>query len=191
MPNVKSIKKTMIEKLPPEIIAKFDFPKSQGNQPEEVISLISQMDKLLSKEQCLLIMQEQGCCKTGSGAEAHREFGLKYKDKTVQEKIDLFDDLNTNHKAPCRLNDDGTLSIYWGAGEKGNYKCVCRLVSRLQKENPVTVNISKTFCGCCGGHIRHNYQNSLGVKLRLIDVVSSPISSNGKNHCELLYEIID
>ena len=191
MPNVKSIKKTMTEKLQTEIVSKFDFPKSQGNQPEEILSLIDQMDKYLTKEQCMFIMEEQGCCKSGQGAEAHREFGLKYKDKTIKERIDLFDDLNTNHKAPCRLNDDGTISVYWGFGEDGNFKCVCRLISRFLKNNPDPVNISKTFCACCGGHIRNNYQNSLGVKLRLKDVVSSPISSNGKNHCELLYDVIN
>ena len=46
-----------------------------------------------------------------------------------------------------------------------------------------------TFCGCCGGHIRNNYQKSLGVKLRLKEIVSSSSSSNGKKRCEFLYEV--
>ena len=192
MPDAQKIKKTILQKgFPDEIVAQFDFPKAEGNQPEEVIALIDQMDKLLSKDQCLSVMEEHGCCKTGEGAEAHREFGRKQAGKTVQERIALFGELNTRHKVPCRLNDDGTLSFFWGKGEKGNYKCLCRAINRLQKNNPEPVSVSPTFCGCCGGHIRHNYQNSLGVKLRLKDVVSSPISSNGEKHCELLYEIVD
>ena len=192
MPDAQKIKKTILQKgIPDEVIAQFAFPKAAGNQPEEAIALINQMDKLLSKAQRLSIMEEQGCCKTGPGAEAHREFGRKQAGKTIQERIALFGELDTNHKAPCRLNDNGTLSVFWGKVENGKYKCLCRAISRLQKNNSKPVNVSPTFCGCCGGHIRHNYQNSLGVKLRLKDIVSSPISSNGEKHCELLYEIVD
>ena len=41
-----------------------------------------------------------------------------------------------------------------------------------------------------GGHIRHHYQNILGVKLRLKEIVSSPISSNNKKRCEFLFDIL-
>jgi len=33
------------------------------------------MDTLLSKEQCLSIMEEQGCCTTGKPAKAYSDFG--------------------------------------------------------------------------------------------------------------------
>jgi hypothetical protein len=187
MPNlIKDIKNTMVKKgISEELIEQFDFSEKDYNQPERILSLIDQMDKLLSKEQCLSIMEEQGCCTTGKPAKAHSDFGKKYVNKTIEERIKLFDKLETPHKPPCKLNEDGTLSVFWGHGNEGDYKCVCGFIKKLSQ--PVTV--SKTFCGCCGGHVRKNLQKSLGVKLSLNKIVSSAASSKGKKNCEFLFKI--
>jgi hypothetical protein len=188
MPTVANIKKTMRKKgIPAELIAQFEFPKPSGNQTEEVLSLINQMDKLLTREQCLSIMEEQGCYKTEKVVAPFREFEQKYVNKTVEEKIQLLTELDTPHRIPCHLNPDGTLSIYWGFGQEGNYECICRKMNHKYKSEPV--NVSKTFCGCCAGHVRNTYQHALGVNLRLKEIVSSPISSDGKKQCEFLFEV--
>jgi len=187
MPNlIKDIKNTMVKKgISEEIINKFDFSEKDYNQPERILTLINQMDMLLSKEQCLSIMEEQGCCTTGKPAKAHSDFGKKYAKKTVEERIQLFDKLETPHKGPCKLNEDGTLSVFWETGNEGDYKCVCGFMKKLSQP----VNVSKTFCGCCGGHVRKNLQRSLGVKLQLNKIVSSAISSKGKKRCEFILKI--
>jgi len=185
MPNLlKQIPETMRKQgIPDETIAKFSFSESGG--AEEVMALIGQMDRLLTKEQCLSVMQEQGCCKTGMGPKAHSAFGQENRDKTLEEKICLLNLAQMPHKAPCRLNGDGTISIYWGANDLKKKSCPCGFINKL----PEPFEVPKTFCGCCGGHIRSNYQKSLGVKLRLKEIVSSSSSSGGKKRCEFLYEI--
>ena len=190
MPSVKSIKKTMQEKaIPADTLSQFNFPKSQGNQPLEVISLIDQMDNLLTQEQRVTIMEEQGCHKTGHLDRINKQFAETHKGKSLEDRILLLRNSNVEPNVPCHLNDDGTISIYWGIGEKDNYQCVCKCIRRLKKEQPEIQDISKTFCGCCGGHIKYHYSNVLGVKLKLKEIVSSPLSSNGKNHCEFLFDI--
>ncbi|MCL2489052.1 MAG: hypothetical protein FWE80_10250 [Oscillospiraceae bacterium] len=190
MPKVSEIKKTMKKQLPAELFARIDFPKAQRNLPEEVLYLIGQMDRLLTREQCLAIMEEQGCCKDEKTIAPFRAFGEKYADKTVAERLALFDELETGHKAPCRLNPDGTLSIYWDGWDPVNKRCVCRLIKCLYKDRGGPVNVSDTFCGCCAGHARNTHQYALGVRLRLKEIVSSPVSSNGKERCEFNFEII-
>jgi len=187
MPNlIKDIKNTMVKKgISEEIFTQFDFSEVDYNKPERILALINQMDTLLSKEQCLSVMEEQGCCTTGKPAKAHGDFGKKYAQKTVEEKIALFDKLETPHKPSCKLNEDGTLSVFWGTGNEGDYKCVCGFMKKLSQP----VNVSKTFCGCCGGHARKNLQRSLGVKLQLKKIVSSAISSKGKKHCEFIFKM--
>ena len=114
MPNVKEIKKTMKGLgIPAETMSKIVFPKPQGNQPDEVLALIDQMDKLLTREQCLSVMEEQGCCKDEKITAPFVEFQLKHVDKTVDEKLKLFDEIKSGHKPSCNLNHDGTLSIFW------------------------------------------------------------------------------
>jgi hypothetical protein len=188
MPTVANIKKAMRKKgIPAELMMQIDFPKPSGNQTGEVLSLINQMDKLLTREQCLAVMEEQGCHKTERVVAPFREFGQTHAGKTLSEIIQLLTGLDTPHRTPCHLNPDGTLSIYWGFGQEGNYRCVCRKINHKYKREPV--NVTKTFCGCCAGHVRHTYQLALGVKLRLKEIVSSPISSGGKERCEFLFEI--
>lgn len=186
MPNlIKEIPETMRkQEIPEEIMAQFNFPKT--NQSEDVIALINQMDKLLTKEQRLAVMEQQGCCKTGIGPAAHREFGRQNGNKPLAEKVSLLNKAQMPHKAPCRLNDDGTLSVYWGANDMRKKSCPCGFIKKL----PDSFEVPRTFCGCCGGHIRNNYQKSLGVKLRLKEIVSSSSSSNGKKRCEFLFEVV-
>jgi len=187
MPNlIKQIPEEMRkQKIPDEILSQFNIPETYSS--ENVMSLIDQMDKLLTNEQKLSIMQEQGCCKTGIGPKAHRAFGQVNSDKPLAEKVALLNETqNMPHKAPCRLNSDGTISIYWGAENMKSKSCPCGVIRKL----PDDFEVPLTFCGCCGGHIRNNYQKSLGVKLKLKEIVSSSSSSNGKKRCEFLYEVI-
>jgi hypothetical protein len=184
-PYPNKIRKTMVEQgISVETMEKFDFPDSIDIK--QVISFIEQMDKLLSPKQCLSIMEQQGCCKTGKSDMANRAFGLEHAGKTIKEKIDLLSKANIPYSVPCQLNSDNTLTVFWGSGEEGNYKCVCYGIKKLTEH----INIPRTYCGCCGGHIRHNLQNALGIGLRLKNIVSSPNSSNGKKRCEFLFEII-
>jgi len=185
MPNLlKQIPETMRKQgISEKIIAGFNV--GEKGSSEEVMGLINQMDKQLTKEQCLAIMQEQGCCKTGNPAAPHRAFGIEHADKTLAEKVELLNKANMPHKAPCHLNNDGTLSVYWGTEHSGKRSCPCGFIKKL----PDSFEVPKTFCGCCGGHIRGNYQKSLGVKLRLKEIVSSSSSSGGKKRCEFLYEV--
>lgn len=59
------IKKTMYEHgISEDLIEKFNFGSEPGINPEEIIQLIQQMDELLTPQQVIAIMQEQGCTKT-------------------------------------------------------------------------------------------------------------------------------
>ncbi len=168
--------------IPPEVIEQFIYPKTENETPEEKIAFADQMDKLLSKDQILSIMEEQGCNKN----EPSDEFMLKLKGKPIKDRIRLLNAMDINTEAPnARLNEDGTLSIFWDFKKNGKFICVCPIINKLPK--PTTVSL--TYCGCCSGHIKYHYENFLGVKLRLIETVSSPISSNGGKQCEHLFEM--
>ncbi len=181
--NILEIKQTMIDKgIPKEVMEQFVFPESKDETPEEKIAFVNQMDNLLSKVQILSVMEEQGCNKNEPAA----EFMLKLKDKSIEERIKILNAMDMNESARCRLNDDGTLSVFWNFVEGGKYRCVCSIINKLSK--PATVSL--TYCGCCSGHVKYGFEKSLGVKLRLIETVSSPINSNGEKQCEHLFEII-
>ncbi len=179
--KISEIRRTIIEKgISAEIVEKFVFPETEDETPEEKVAFVSQMDQLLSKKQILSIMEEQGCSK-----DEHPELWRKLKDRPIEERIEMLNAMSMNEYPRTRLNGDGTLSVFWHYEENGKYKCVCSIINNLREHQPVSI----TFCGCCSGHVKYHSENSLGVKLRLIDTVSSPISSNGAKYCEHLFEI--
>lgn len=108
--NILKIKQTLIEKgIPKEVIDQFVFPESAEETPEEKIAFASQMDRLLSKDQILSIMEEQGCNKN----EPSPQFMAKLNGKSIEERIKTLNAMDMNESARCRLNDDGTLTVFW------------------------------------------------------------------------------
>lgn len=181
--NICEIKKTMLDKgIPAEVMARFVFPETKDETPEDKVSFAKQMDRLLTKDQILSVMAEQGCSKN----EPTVEMMQKLNGKTLQERIEVLNAINKSEAPQYRINDDGTLSILWDFEENGEYICVCPIIGKLSK--PLAVSL--TYCGCCSGHIKYHSENFLGVKLRLMETVSSPISSGGKKYCEHLFEIV-
>ena len=185
MPNtMKNIRETMVKQgISEDILAQMPF--GGENNLEDILPLIGQMDKLLSAEQRLAIMEQQGCSTTGKHAAFHRDFAQRNADKSLLEKIELSGELFFVDEPPCRLNENGTLTVFWSSGEDGAYRCVCGYMKNMEQP----MRISPTFCGCCGAHARKNLQRSLGVKLKLREIVSSAASSGGEKRCEFLYDV--
>jgi len=182
--NILEIKRTMLDKgIPTEVMEQFVFPASEEETPEEKVAFAAQMDKLLTKAQICSIMEEQGCGKNAPS----NEFMLKFNHKSLQERMETINAMSLFEQPHCRINEDGTLSIFWdNYVESGKYRCVCPIVNEMQK----SASVSLTFCGCCSGHVKYHFEHFLGVKLRLVETVSSPISSGGEKYCEHRFEIV-
>jgi hypothetical protein len=171
----------------PEIIEQFDFESAFRSNPAARIALIDKMDELLTPEQCMAVMEKQGCCKTGTRDKDCRAFAKEHGGKSLDEKVKLLSGVQWM-MSPVLEGD--TITVTWGGHQNGKHQgkttCSCGTIARLQQ--PFTV--SKTYCGCCAGHFRYHYQNALGVKLRLKEIVSSPLDSNDENPCSIRFEIV-
>ena len=184
--KISEIRQTMrAQGIPAEVMGRFVFPAAAEETPEEKIAFAEQMDRLLTREQILSVMAEQGCEKYAH--EPHYSALMQKLDgKTVEERIAILNAMDINETAHYRVNDDGTLSVLADHTRNGKYVCCCPIIHKLS--NPVTVSI--TYCGCCSGHLKYHSEKALGVKLRLVQIVSSPISSNGERYCEHRFEIL-
>lgn len=192
MPCIKKMKQTMKNQgISDEIISQFTFAEQKGNRPEPIISFIDLLDKLLTKEQVLRIMQNEGCSKGGQRDIDAKAFGKLHKEKSLFEKIELMKTADLGYIFPPTLNADGTLSISFGGHQNGVHKgkttCSCGAIKKLKQP----FSVSSTYCGCCAGHFMYHYQNALGIKLRLKQIVSSPLNTNGEKPCSFIYEIIE
>lgn len=186
MPNIKTLVKSMRERnISEDKINQIVCVDKDTCTPEEIVSVIEKMDLYLTPEECLSIMEQEGCCKSGKRDKDCKKCAKEIKDKTLSEKLQEISTIQ--YMGSPRLNEDGTITtgIYWSDNE--SYHCACPTVKKLKGK----ATISPTYCGCCAGHFMYHYQNILGVKLKLKKIVSSPLNSNGKMPCEFIYEIIE
>ena len=138
--TVMKLEKTMRNQgIPEEIIAQIN--PIGANSEEKIIEVVNKMDMLLTQEQCLSIMEQHGCCKTGKVQSTSLAFAREHTGKTLQEKIDLIPQSNIAYNASGKLNSDGTLSIIMREPQPGNNRCGCYTIREL----PAFDGISKTY----------------------------------------------
>lgn len=188
MPTIKKIRDTMKKhKMSAEIMAQMDF-EGNSNTPSDIIALINQMDELLTEEQRLLIMEKQGCCKGGQRDKDCKAFALEHADKTLEEKLALLS--GVDYMMSPVMNDDGSITVafsgYQNGVHSGTNTCSCGTIKKLKQP----FSVSPTYCGCCAGHFLYHYQNALGVRLRLREIISSPLNTNNEMPCSFTFEIL-
>ncbi len=189
MPTLKKVRDTMVkQKISSEIMAQMDF-EADCNNPNNIILLINKMDELLTKEQCLSIMEKQGCCKRGQRDKDCKAFASEHVGKTLDEKLELMSGIK--YMMSPYLNEDNTITVTFGNYQNGVHKgkntCSCGSIKKLKQP----FSISPTYCGCCAGHFLYHYQNALGIKLKLKEINTSPLNTNGEKPCKFTFEVLD
>lgn len=130
------------------------------------------------------LLEWNACCKSGSRLKASKAFAKENVHNTLDEKLAKIKSVPYMGK-PVR-NEDGTITVaaveYYD-GEK--YLCSCSNFNKLKYD----YSISRNYCFCCAGHFKFHYEIMLGVKLKTLEIVSSPLDSKGKNPCIIKFAI--
>lgn len=143
------------------------------------------MEENLKPMQLQEIMEFNSCCLGGKRIKASKTFAKENKNLSLKDKLKKIEEVPNMGRSV--INDDGTITVhaveYW-TGDR--YECGCSNFNKVKRD----YDVSKAYCYCCGGHFKFHYEVMLGVKLRIKEVVSSPLDSKGKNPCVFLMEII-
>ena len=130
------------------------------------------------------IMGRCACCKSGARLKASKAFAKEHAGESFQEKLEAISAV-PNMGRPV-WNEDGTITIhavaYW---KDDRYSCACSQFNGVRLD----LGVSRNYCYCCAGHFRYHYEIMLGVKLRPVEIVSSPLDSDGKNPCVIRFEV--
>lgn len=131
------------------------------------------------------IFEWNACCKGGAREKASKAFAKENAQLSIDEKLAKIKSV-PNMGKPVR-NDDGTITIHAVYYKKdGKYLCACSNFNGLKYD----YSVSKNYCFCCGGHFKYHYEIMLGVKLKILEIISSPLDSNGENPCIMKFEIV-
>jgi hypothetical protein len=227
MPNINNIAKTMKMKkinIPKDILAQLGFDEDFKLDTEDYESFVKQefdllvkINDLLTIEQKYAVMEQQGCCKGGQRHKESKDFGKKYANKSLDEKLKI---LSAGNNAPCMnedgtmcyampadadapcMNNDGTISyavscyIFNTANVLQSCMCIERNYEKgyntLFKEQPdKAFSFLQLICGCCAGHHKHHLQNRLNIKLKLKSINVSSVKTDKGFKRVFIYEIVD
>jgi len=197
MPNIMNIEKTMRQlKVSPKIIAQMGFGREQYFsewQLQSIITVLDNMEKRLTKEQILAVMERQGCHKTGKYDKKYKTFGKENAEKPLSEKLKTAVDTAFDSDIPY-INDIGNIVLEVrcyidgdnSAFSLASYHCASRIA---KADKPL--RIPHTFCGCCAGHKMYHWQNALGIKLQLFSIDISPNKNEKSPMRVFTYKIIN
>lgn len=171
-------------------IMNVDYPKTEKKPKQDQANFLAAAmeacDEFLDYETVSDVMYDRACCKTGARLKNSKNFAKEHGDKSLEEQLQLLGQVKFMGKP--FLNQDGCIeTIAVGSKDSSNMTCPCW---HLGKMTPSNGPMPLSYCKCCGGHFMFHYQKSLGLKLRLKEVVSSIINSEGSSPCVFVYEIL-
>jgi hypothetical protein len=120
------------------------------------------------------------CCLGGKRLDLSKK--IFKNGKTLEERIKLANETPFVFGHSVSQREDSKVVVRFGPEGPATFKCPC-----LPKaEQP----LSKTYCMCCGGHVKHHLQIALGKKVEC-EVVSSILSTGGKETCVFHFDLLD
>lgn len=142
------------------------------------------LEERLDEQTRIQVLDACACCKGGVRDRATRAFGKEYAGRPLAEKVEALGQVH-NMCSPV-LREDGTIVVRFGRPTDHGFRCSCPCVV---SDRPAP-DISSTYCLCCAGHFRYHYQQALGVPLRTLKVRSSPLNSQGREPCAIVFQVL-
>ena len=131
------------------------------------------------------IFEYNACCKGGARYKASKQFAAQNAAMDINERLEKIKEVP--YMGLPHLNADGSITVNavsYHNGEK--YLCACPNFNGLKYD----YSVSKNYCFCCAGHFRYHYEIMLGVKLKTLEIISSPLDSAGISPCIMRFEIL-
>jgi len=147
---------------------------------------LSVMNDALPKEQVKAVLEANACCKSGVRERNSKEFARINQDLNIEARLKLISKRPYMNMGNAELDEQGFLIIHavtYHPNDK--FECACPTISKIKRN----YNIPKEYCYCCGGHFKYHYEIMLGVKLDIVEIVSSPHDTDGCKPCVFKYQI--
>lgn len=149
------------------------------------------MAECLAPEEMQKILEWNACCRSGKIERAARAFAQAHAGDSLEERLErIGEEYSDVLGAPLRSclwvpvrNEDGTFTVTGGSIDGGRYACGCSQFSRLK----LPYDVSRSYCFCCGGHFQYHYEIMLGMKLKVVEIISSPLDSGGRRPCAIRF----
>jgi len=134
------------------------------------------MDDLLDEETKIKVREDCACCLEGKREKLCKEINKKYK--TSEEKITAINETHFVFGHEIKTSGKGKYEVTFFDEMLPEKTCSCLKIIMDKK-------MSKTYCYCCGGHVKHHLETLLGKKLK-VEIKNSSLLSMGKKSCRFI-----
>lgn len=143
------------------------------------------MTEQVEMQQLQAVFEWNACCKSGAREKVSKSFAKENGNCTIEQKLEKIKDIP--YMGQPSIDEQGIITVNAVSYSNGaKYLCACPNFNGAAFDD----SVSKNYCFCCAGHFRHHYEIMLGVKLKTLEIVSSPLDSNGNNPCMIRFEIV-
>jgi len=137
------------------------------------------MDELLDEETKLKVREDCACLLEGKRCNLCKAVKKEYK--TTEERIQAINSPHIVFGHEIKIIGPGKYEVlFHDEAVQGKQICDCLQVAMDKK-------MSKTYCYCCGKHVKHHLETLLGKELN-VEVVTSALSSMGEKSCRFVLE---
>jgi hypothetical protein len=134
------------------------------------------MDELLDEKTRQKVREDCACRLGGRQEKLCKEANKNYL--TSEERIMAINEAHQVFGHEVKIIGEGIYEVLFQDESVPEKRCACSH-SRL---NGLNKEWSKTYCYCCGGHVKHHLETVVGKKLN-VEVIASALSSIGKKSC--------
>jgi hypothetical protein len=152
-----------------ELIKKTAKPEAKA---EWCFNAMNIMDEVLDDETKQIVREDCACYLGGKREKLCKDVNKKYL--TIEERIKAINETHYVFGNEIKITGKRKYEVTFFDESIPEKKCVC--LKCLNKK------WSKTWCLCCGGHVKHHLETVLGKKVK-VKVISSALSSMGKKNC--------
>jgi hypothetical protein len=150
------------------------------SKPEELaewcFNAMIKIDEMLDEKTKQKVREDCACCLGGKRDKLCKSVNKKFT--TPEERIKAINDTHFVFGHEIKITGKEKYEVKFFDDAAPEKKCGCsggRLFTLNKKW-------SKTWCYCCGGHVKHHLETVLGKELK-VKVISSALSSLGKKNC--------
>jgi hypothetical protein len=153
---------------------------SREKRAKWMAAAMDRMDSLLDETTRHSARERCACCLGGKRLQLSR--GIAREHESLEERVRAASEATFVFGHAVSLTDDGDVLVRFAPDGLPSYGCACLPV----RDEPMPI----TYCYCCGGHAKHHLQRALGRRLD-VTVLSSALSSAGREPCRFLFKILD
>ena len=158
-------------------------PKSRSEEKAEwCFNAMNKMDELLDENTRKKVREDCACCLGGKRHKVCKEINEKYS--TPQERIKAISETYPVFGYEIKITGKGKYEVSFFNNTNPEFKCVCQAGSLYE----LNKKWSKTWCYCCGGHVKHHLETLLGKKVN-VKIISSSLTSKGRKNCH--FELVE